>query len=354
MKKQNNKKRSYTLSSFYNFLFYFLLTLTACSISILLYTRVDDVSGLLIEVYIIGNLILISLAISLIDSIRRKYTIEKPVRKILESVERISKGDFTIKIPSRHMGKMDEFDEIGNEINKMTDELAKLETLKTDFISNVSHEIKTPLAIIQNYANMQKSETLSEEQRIEYARTIEDASKRLTGLVTNILKLNKLENQQIYPDKEEYNISEQLRFSLLSFEEAWSEKNIEVHVDIDDAYLSCDENLLEIVWSNLISNAVKFTPPDGLIKVTLNNHPDAIEVQVQDNGCGIDEGTGKHIFDKFYQGDTSHAKEGNGLGLAMVKRVIDIIEGDLSVESELGKGTTFTVRIKKTLRGEYI
>jgi signal transduction histidine kinase len=350
--KGSKKKRKFSLFSFYNYLIFFLLTLFVCACSLALYIKTvehfgDNSLNLLVEAMVIGNLLFISLLMSLIDSIRRKYTIEKPVRRIMDAVDKISKGHFEVQIAPQHSKRMNEFDEIIVGINKMAGELANVETLRTDFISNVSHEIRTPLAIIQNYATMQQSQSLTEEQRIEYARTISDATRRLSGLVTNILKLNKLENQEIYPETEEYNISEQLRQSLLSFEDVWNEKDLEVEADIEDAYVSCDESLLEIVWSNLISNAIKFTNEGGKIKVSLKNKLDTVEVIVQDTGCGMNETTGRHIFDKFYQGDTSHAKEGNGLGLAMVKRVVDILEGDISVESILGEGSTFTVRINK-------
>lgn len=287
---------------------------------------------------------------SLIDGIRRKITIERPMNRIVEAVGNISKGDFDIRLKPFHYKKFNEFDEIIEGINKMTEELANVEVLRTDFVSNVSHEIKTPLAIIQNYASMLQSSSLTEEQRKEYAHTIAEASKRLSGLVMNMLRLNKLENQDIYPELKEYNLGEQLRCCLLYFEESWSKKNLEIEADIEDVVISCDESLLEIVWSNLISNAIKFTNPGGTISVSLKEEGSFILVKVTDTGCGMDETTGMHIFDKFYQGDTSHAVEGNGLGLSMVKRVVDIVNGDISVVSKLGVGSTFTVKINKRFR----
>lgn len=347
MKMSIKKKRKSSLSSFKNFFIFFILTFFVSSVNLGLYVSTINSESVLVEVYVLGNLIFMSLIFSVIDGIRRRYTVEKPVRKILGAVEKISKGEYGTQFDLYHKKRTNEFDEIMEGINKMSEELAKVETLKTDFISNVTHEIKTPLAIIQNYATMQQNESLTNELRIEYAQTISDATKRLTGLVTNILKLNKLENQEIYPKVEEYNISEQLRRSLLSYEDVWFEKDLIIEANIEDAFVSCDENLLEIVWNNLISNAIKFTGPGGKIIISLKNNVDSIEVQVQDTGCGMDETSGMRIFDKFYQGDTSHAQEGNGLGLAMVKRVVDILAGDISVESRLGVGSTFTVKIKK-------
>ena len=228
----------------------------------------------------------------------------------------------------------------------MSAELAGVETLRTDFISNVSHEMKTPLAVIQNYAALLKSPQLAEADRLEYAQSISDASKRLAALITNILKLNKLENQQIFPESKPYNLSEQICGCLLEFESQWEKKKIEIDTDIDDdIIISADSELMSLVWSNLFSNALKFTDEGGKVSVSAKKIDGAVTVAVSDTGCGIDSETGKHIFEKFYQGDTSHAVRGNGLGLALVKRVIDITGSEISVASEVGKGSTFTIKI---------
>ena len=222
------------------------------------------------------------------------------------------------------------------------------ETLRTDFIANVSHELKTPLAVMGNYATMLQQPGISEEERIEYAKSISHSSRRLAALITNILKLNKLENQQIFPQPQEFDLGEQFRESLLTFEDAWEKKNLEIETDIqDDVRIKSDPELLSLVWSNLISNAVKFTPEGGTIGVSLKADEKNVVVQVRDTGCGIDPETGKHIFEKFYQGDTSHATQGNGLGLPLVKRGVDILQGEISVQSTPGQGSTFTVRIRR-------
>jgi signal transduction histidine kinase len=166
-------------------------------------------------------------------------------------------------------------------------------------------------------------------------------------LVTNILKLNKLENQQIYPEIRQYNLSEQLRESLLNFEDAWEKKSLELEVDIDDDItIQADAELLTLVWNNLYSNAIKFTQDDGRISVSLKNESGYAVVKVSDTGCGMSQEIGQRIFEKFYQGDNSHSMQGNGLGLALVKRVIDIMSGEISVESVIGKGSTFIVKLK--------
>ena len=234
----------------------------------------------------------------------------------------------------------------------MAEELSGVETLRTDFIANVSHELKTPLAVMQNYGTMLQQPGLSEENRIEYAKAITDSSRRLADLITNILKLNRLENQRIYPDKQTYNLGEQLCECLLNFESTWEKKDIEIETDIEEeVFIKSDAELLTLVWNNLFSNALKFTEPKGTVTLSLKTDGEFAVVKVSDTGCGISPETGRHIFEKFYQGDTSHAAQGNGLGLALVKRVIDIVGGDISVESEIGKGSVFTVRIGRITDG---
>lgn len=229
----------------------------------------------------------------------------------------------------------------------MAKQLSATETLQKDFIANVSHELKTPLSVMQNYATLLQRPDISDEERIRYAKSVSEASKRLANLITNILKLNKLENQEIHPKASPFNLSEQLCLCLLDFENIWEEKDISIETDIaDDVIINADTELLTLVWNNLFSNAFKFTEKGGSVHISLKAEDNSAVVSVKDSGCGIDCETGKHIFEKFYQGDTSHSTQGNGLGLALVKRVIDIVDGDIFVSSEVGKGSTFTVKLK--------
>lgn len=199
---------------------------------------------------------------------------------------------------------------------------------------------------------MLQASDLTKEKRLEYAKAITEASRRLADLITNILKLNKLENQQIYPERRTYNLGEQLCECLLNFESTWEKKEIGIDTDIEEeVFVESDAELLTLVWNNLFSNAMKFTEVGGIVTLTLKSDGDFAVVQVSDTGCGISPEVGRHIFEKFYQGDTSHSTQGNGLGLALVKRVIDIIDGDISVQSEVGKGSTFTVRIRRKEHG---
>jgi signal transduction histidine kinase len=199
-----------------------------------------------------------------------------------------------------------------------------------------------------NYATMLQRPGITEEEKNEYAKSISEAARKLAQLITNILKLNKLENQQIFPQPVEFDLSEQICECLLGFEDAWEDKDLEIETDIeDDVHIKSDPELLSLVWNNLISNAVKFTPEGGKVCVSLKAEENRVVVQVRDTGCGMTPEVGQHIFEKFYQGDTSHATQGNGLGLALVKRVVDILNGEISVQSVSGHGSTFTVKFKR-------
>lgn len=272
---------------------------------------------------------------------------EEPMHKLAEATSSVANGDFSVYVPTIHTPeKWDYLDVMIMDFNKMVEELGSIETLKTDFVSNVSHEMKTPIAIIKNYAELLQTKHIAEEQRKEYAGNIEEATMRLSGLISNILKLNKLENQRIVPEIEPYDVCRQLCECILQFEDAWDEKEIELETEIEDAAMvDADKSLLELVWNNLLSNAVKFTEPGGTITVKQISDEKNIKVTVSDTGCGMEPDSVKHIFDKFYQGDTSHSKEGNGLGLALVKRVLELSDGDIQVFSEKGKGSTFIVTL---------
>ncbi len=299
-----------------------------------------------------GNVIVITVISATIDYIRRKQMVDKPVRQILSAAEKVMQGDFSVRIaPVKEFAGETGFNEIIRCFNKMTEELAGTETLRTDFIANVSHELKTPLAVMGNYATILQRPGITDEERCEYAKGISDSARRLAQLITNILKLNKLENQQIFPQAQEYDLGEQLCESLLQFEDAWEKKELNIETDIeDDIRIRSDEELLSLVWNNLISNAVKFTPNGGTIGVSLKARDNLVIVSVSDTGCGIRPEVGQHIFEKFYQGDTSHATQGNGLGLALVKRVVDILNAEISVQSVYGQGSTFTVKIRSVLK----
>lgn len=326
----------------------FLLTISFnVGMGIFVYSLIED-DPLYIKIIAVIVLIFLSATIcTIIDYIRRKIMIERPLNEILNATKLITKGNFKVRlIPHHSYESLDEFDLIKVNLNKLAEELSKSEILKTDFIANVSHEIKTPLSVIQSYASALKNNNLADDVRKKYLQNLQEACKKLTNLITNILKLNKLENQKIALEIKKFNLSESITNQILQYEELIDNKEINLECEIEeDIIINSEESYLELIWNNLISNAIKFTEKNGTIKVSLNKQNNYYIIKISDTGCGMDKETGLHIFDKFYQADTSHSKEGNGLGLALVKKVIDILGGTIEVESEIGVGTTFTVTI---------
>ena len=298
------------------------------------------------------NVVIITVLFKTVDFIRRRIMVDKPVKLITDTAEKIMNGDFSARVKPMHGSGMQGFNNIGESINAMAEELSSVETLRTDFIANVSHEMKTPLAVIQNYGTLLQAPDLPDEKRIEYAKSITDASRRLADMMTNILKLNRLENQQIYPNPTTFDLGEQLCESLLQYESTWEKKNIEIETDIAENVTVCaDAELLSLVWNNLFSNAFKFTEEGGKVTLTLTADENFATVKISDTGCGMNSEVGEHIFEKFYQGDASRSTQGNGLGLALVKRVIDITQSEIAVESAIGVGSTFSVRIRRLADG---
>jgi signal transduction histidine kinase len=345
------------LKTINNYVVFFLTVAFAVSCCMMLFaSTLADTMGITFNEENIGaaakvtflNVLLLTFLFGTIDYVRRKIMVERPVKIITEAAEKIMQGDFSARVAPMHGAGMEGFDQIGMAINKMAQELSGTETLRTDFIANVSHELKTPLAVMGNYATMLQRPGITEEERNEYAKAISEAARKLAQLITNILKLNKLENQQIFPQPKEFDLGEQLCECLLMFEEAWEAKNLEIETDIqDDVRIQSDPELLSLVWNNLISNAVKFTRSGGTVSVCLKTEGSHIVVSVSDTGCGMTPEVGQHIFEKFYQGDTSRATQGNGLGLALVKRVVDILNAEIGVQSVYNQGSTFTVRFKR-------
>lgn len=290
---------------------------------------------------------LIAVGLTIFTRKKMRETYDEPLQQFASATKKVARGDFSVYMPTIHTSdKLDYLDMMILDFNKMVEELGSIETLKTDFISNVSHEMKTPIAVIKNYAELIQKGKMDETQRMEYAQAIIDASMRLSDLISNILKLNKLENQKIDPEIKEYDVCRQLCESILQFENVWEKREIELEADIEDAAMvKADEDLMELVWNNLLSNAMKFTPPGGTVVVKQWSETQKVMISVTDTGCGMSPETKAHIFDKFYQGDTSHSGEGNGLGLALAKRVIDLMGGEILVVSGEGKGSTFTVTL---------
>ena len=346
MRKEPKKKTS----SILGYAIFFFTIASAVIVALYAYILSDRLSGgnrAVISVVMLAVIITLSLLCTLFDIVRRKIMIDRPVREILEATEKIAAGDFSVRLTAVHTyEKYDDYDLIKENLNVMAAELGKSEILKTDFVSNVSHELKTPLSIIQNYVSLIGKSGLDEETRQKYVKTVLSATKRLSDLVGNILKLNKLEHQELSIETENIRLDEMLAQAILSYEELIEEKELEIVCDFEEVSIVSAPSYLEIVWNNLISNAIKFTNNGGKISVSVKSDGEKSIVKVSDTGCGISPETGAHIFDKFYQGDTSHAQEGNGLGLALVKKVIDVLGGEISVKSQQGKGSTFTIVLK--------
>ena len=292
----------------------------------------------------LGNIVFVTLVGAGLNSLQTYYTVTKPLQKIKEGLDSVAAGDFTK--PIELSGTNTLLDEVITSINDTVGKLGELETLKTGFVADMSHEIKTPLSIMSNYSALLLDSRTSEEQRMECAQAINEASNRLSATVSNILQLNKLENQGPSSNKTAFDLGEQLAECLLAFEYLWEERDIDVDVAFADGIMVlADEEYLPLIWNNLFSNAFKFTEPGGCVRVSLAQRGSQAEVSVQDNGPGMSEEERLHVFDRFYRGETGRSMGGNGLGLALAKRVADLEEASISVESELGKGTTFVVRI---------
>ena len=271
-----------------------------------------------------------------------------PLKEMIHATDRIAKGDFKVQIQETFDEDSD-FGILQRSFNHMAGELDGIEMFRNDFINNFSHEFKTPIVSIQGFAHQLQAGGLTPEEEREYIRIIATESDRLAKMATNILLLSKLENQAIVTDKTEFYLDEQLRTCLLLLEKQWDAKSIELNLDLDEVKYHFNETMLSHVWVNLLGNAIKFTPPGGCISCTLKSDGSTVTVTISDTGCGMDESTQKHIFEKFYQGDTSHTGDGNGIGLTIVGRILVLCGGQIDVQSNPSQGSTFTVTLPATV-----
>ncbi len=270
----------------------------------------------------------------------------RPLDKINVAMREVAKGDFSVVL--KHKSPIAELKSMRESFNVMTHDLSGMETLRNDFVVGVSHEFNTPIAAIEGYATLLRGENLSEESRKKYVEKIIDNARNLSDLTGNILRLSRLENQEILTENI-FRLDEQIRRVLLLLEKKWEEKELELDLDLPKTECKGNEELMQIMWYNLISNAIKFSNKGGTLKITVTRG-EKIAVSIADNGIGISEEDQKHVFEKFYQADKSHSSGGNGLGLALVKRIVDLHAGEIILRSEVGKGSDFTVRLNAQTR----
>jgi len=264
----------------------------------------------------------------------------RPIRKVIEATHKVAGGNFNVRLDIQSIY---ELEELSKSFNKMAHELSTTETLRGDFINNISHEFKTPIALISGYAQLLKEKDLTETEQQDYLDTIMAESERLTTLSTNILNLSKYEHLEIVADVSTFRIDEQLRRVVIQLEPKWAAKSINIEIETDDINFTGNPDLTQQVLLNLIDNAIKFSNKDGFIRVRLKDFKNGICLRVKDDGIGMDENEQSHIFDRFYQGDSSRSKEGHGLGLSIVKRIVDLCGGEISVHSLKGEGSEFIV-----------
>lgn len=266
----------------------------------------------------------------------------KPFRQIMEATDKIADGDYTVRLALKGP---EEIQKLGSKFNHMAEELSSVEMLRTDFVSNFSHEFKTPIVSIRGFAKALKWDDLTPEERDEYLDIIISESERLSSLSLNVLYLSKIENQAILTDKKRYNLSEQIRLAVALLDQKLSEKQLEIIFDAKEFFIEANEEMMKQVWINLLDNAVKFSPVGGKVEISMKQTVDNISVKISDQGVGMSPETKEHIFDKFYQGDLSHSTSGNGLGLAIVKKIIDLHGGNITVHSS-DKGSTFEITVR--------
>lgn len=297
-------------------------------------------------VNIVRRSVLITISTSaLYIIIMMRYSAKKilgPIKQINEATKKVATGDFDIKLES---DREDEIGQLTKNFNTMAKDLNKIEVLQKDFINNMSHELKTPISSIKGFAQLLEKENLTDEEKKEYIGIIVEESDRLLNISSNILKLSKLQNKEKITNKKNVDISEQIRKVINVLENKWTEKNVTISANLPKTIIKGDEELLYQVWMNLIDNSIKFTDPDGKIDINIKKINNKAEISIKDNGIGMTEDEKKKVFERFYQVDESHYSEGSGLGLSIVKRIINLLNGEIRIETEKGKGSNFIVEL---------
>ena len=344
-------KRKRTLRFWFSSIIWVLFAITGATTAIIfsvLYGILESQDISVNAFLLIAAMTLSSILIgAILATFAPKFTFKR-LSRISEGMREIARGNFKTRLPeSDKADALSEFGELERTFNQMASELDGLEIFKNDFINNFSHEFKTPIVSLRGFARQLQSGSLSEEQRKEYIDIIVAESERLAKMSANVLLLSKLENQQIVTEQVEFDLDEQIRSSILLFEKEWSEKEIELDINLEPVKYTFNEEMLSHVFINLFSNAVKFTQKGGVISCNLYDNGSEIIYEITDSGIGMSEETVNRIFEKFYQGDASRSSLGNGIGLNIVSRVIALAGGEISVKSELNKGSTFKVKLPK-------
>lgn len=330
------------------FIVFVVITLTMFTSGIIIYflskmdvlTRLPEPNRFTMIFFIAILSIIIATVITLIFG----HIPLRPINKVIYAINELAKGNFDVRI---NLDKIPELKTLSDSFNQMAEELGSTELLRNDFINNFSHEFKTPIVSLKGFAKLLKNDNLTKEERDEYLDIIVSESTRLATLSTNVLNITKIENQKIVTEMNSFDLTESIRRSILLLDNQWKKKNLDVVVDLEEVTYYANEELLNHVWVNLIDNAIKFTQDKGSIEISLTELNDDIYFKISDSGCGMSKDVQKHIFEKFYQGDSSHSTPGNGLGLPLVKKILVLHKGSISVTSSEGHGSIFTVIIPK-------
>lgn len=349
MKRKEKPGRGIGLPILFSLIVFGILLTTAAIMAILamlalrsgLLDRHMSRAGLL---YPLGVLLLVSVVVGTVLSFVTSRVPLRPIRKIIAATNRLAEGDFSVRLD---IASPPEIRRLSDSFNRMAEELGGIEVLRSDFVNNFSHEFKTPIVSIKGFAEVLKDDGLPKEAREEYLDIIINESGRLASLATSVLNLSKVENQMILTDRAPFDLAEQIRRCILLFERRWEEMRVDLDVELEELWFCGDAELLSQIWINLMDNAIKYTPEGGRISIRLLERDGGIAVAISDSVRGISAEAEKHIFDKFYQEDTSHAAAGNGLGLTVAKRIAELHGGTIACESRPGSGTTFTVRLPK-------
>lgn len=342
MDNNNNTKVTWKTSLIFSTIVFFILVCTFFNIAailiFLIHFNLITLNNPILILIIFG---MVSLIIGTVLSSIVGRRLLVPIVEISEASMKVAKGDFSIRVDED--SRSEEVRQMSKNFNIMTHQLASTEILRNDFISNVSHEFKTPLSAIEGYATLLQSKSMTEEKKEAYTTKIIENTKRLSLLCENILQISRLESKKLNFEEKLFSLDELIREVVILYEKDWSDKNITIDIDLGTFNFYGSKELIFQIWQNLLENAIKFTDKNGRITITLEQIANELCVSIKDNGIGMNEETRKRVFEKFYQGDTSHKTEGNGLGLALIKKIIDLYNGRIEIVSELGKGSNFLV-----------